>query len=384
MLVFRHLKPYYWPYRFTLLAATLSMALLTATGLLRPVVTRAVIDEVVLAGRYSLLPGLVAAVLAIALVRGVFNYGRQYLGEKFGQQVVYDLRNALYHKLQSLPFSYYDRAQTGNLMSRLTGDVEALRMFLGFGLVFLADFVFMIGFSVVVMVSIHARLTWVTLALMPLLGLSAWSFERRVRPAFADVREAMAQLTATLQESITGVRTVKSFAREGHEIDKFSGKNLGFLDRNLNAARLWSTYFPVMEFIGNSTTVLLIWYGGRLVVSGELSLGSLVAFFSLIWYLIWPVRELGFLMNLLTQAIAAGDRLLEILDAPESIADRPGAVEWGECRGHVRFENVRLRYPESSAARSGGAGLADHESLMREGGIYRDLIEAQYRLFEAG
>ena len=344
MSVFRHLRPYYGPYRLTLVLGIVSMALLTAVGLLRPFLVQQLIDRVITQGRYDLLPLLAAAVIGVALVRGVFNFGRQYFGELFGQNAVLELRNALYVKLQYLGFAYYDKAQTGNLMSRLTGDVEAFRMFLSFGIIYLCDFAFMIGFGLAAMLAISPELTLVTFAVSPYLAYVSYRFDRLVRPTFSRIRKALSDLTTTIQESISGVRTVKSFAREAHEIDKFEQRNLDYRDRNLDASRLWARYFPLLEMGGNLATALLLWYGGRLVAAGEISLGSLVAFFSLVGYMVWPIRELGWILNLYSQSVAAGERLVEVLHAPETVTNRQGAVPLGRARGHVRFEGVSFAY----------------------------------------
>lgn len=344
MSVFRQLRRFYAPYRLTLVLGIASMALLTAVGLFRPFLVQQLIDRVITQGRYDLLPLLSAAVVGVALLRGVFNFGRQYFGELFGQNAVLELRNALYVRLQYLAFSYYDKAQTGNLMSRLTGDVEAFRMFLSFGIIFLCDFGFMIGFGLVAMLAISPELTLVTFAVSPYLAYVSFRFDRQIRPTFSRIRKALSDLTTTIQETISGVRTVKSFAREGYEIEKFQDRNLDYRDRNLDASNLWARYFPLLEMGGNLATALLLWYGGRLVVSGDISLGSLVAFFSLVGYMVWPIRELGWVLNLYSQSVAAGERLIEVLHAPETVTNREGAVALGRARGHVRFENVSFAY----------------------------------------
>lgn len=355
MSVLRRLKPFFWPSRWLALGALLAMGVLTAIGLVRPYLTKLVIDQVITEGQYELLPWVVAGVIGVAVSRGVFNFLRQYLGAMTGQNVVESMRNQLYAKLQRQSFTYYDNAQTGDLMSRLTGDVEAVRMFFAFGMVMFADFFYMVAFSLFVMLRMNVSLTLVTLAVMPFLAVVVLRFENRVWPAFSNVRKAMSELSTMLQENITGVRTVKSFANEKHEVEKFTGRNENFVTNNLKLNRLWYTYFPLIEFLGDFSTVLLLAYGGTLVIRGEMSLGTLVAFFSLVWYLIWPVREIGFQINVLTQAQAAGERLLEILDAPEAVQTPENPAPVTEIKGHVRFENVSLRYSGQ------GEGVALHD-----------------------
>jgi len=347
--VFRKLQRFYWPYRMTLLYAILSMAILTAVGLVRPYIRKVFFDAVVIGGLYDQLPYLVGATIAVALIRGVLNYARQYWGEQFGQMSVYELRNALYTKLQYLSFVFYDNAKTGNLMQRLTGDVEAFRMFLSFGFIFLMDFFFMLTFGFIMMLFVSWRLTLASLVFMPFLALTTWRFDSLIRPAYTKIRRAMADLSTTVQENISGIRTVKSYAREPHEIGKFSERNVGYLHRYLSASDLWARFLPIMELIGNLVTVLLLWYGGSMVIDGQLTLGDLVAFFSLIGYLIWPIRELGWLVNMYERAVAGGERLLEVLNAPVEITDRPGARSLERVRGHVEFRDVCFEYLEYDA-----------------------------------
>ncbi|MBT9258755.1 MAG: ABC transporter ATP-binding protein/permease [Clostridiales bacterium] len=346
--VFRRLKPYVWPYRMTLFWAIVSMGLLTAFGLLRPYVMRWLIDDVIRGGKEAWLWPLALSFIAIALIRGVFNYLRQYLGEWAGQKITFRLRQSLYDKLQSLSFTYYDRARTGDLMSRLTMDVDAFRMFFSFGLVFLMDFFFMVGFGLIAMLLISPRLTLVTFVLMPFLAVAAVRFDRRIREAYGAIRQSLSELTTVIQENLTGIRTVKSFSREPHEMERFREKNEDFARKNVVATDLLARYIPLMEGIGNLSATLLLWYGGSMVIRGDLSLGSLVAFFSLIGYLIWPLRELGFLLNMVEQAQAAGARLLEVLETPPAVQSQPHPYRPKEVRGEVEFRGVTFHYPDGS------------------------------------
>lgn len=344
MQVFVRLRRFYTPYIGWGLGSVLAMALLTAVGLVRPWLLEQLIDRVIREQRFGELPYWAAAVVGVALVRAVFNFLRQYLGHVFGQNATFDLRNALYDKLQYLHFKYYDNAHTGDLMSRVTSDVEAFRMFLSFGFVHLMDIFFMTLFSLVVMLSMSVRLTLVTLLAMPFLLVVVMRFERQVHPAFRRVREALASLSTATQENLSGMRTVKSFAREPFEVEKFSAHSQEYLKANLNTAGLWARYFPVIELLSNLTLTLMLAYGGWLVLRNDLTLGELVAFNSLIWYWIWPMREIGYRINEMTQAAASGQRLLEVLEHPVAVRSRQDAVRLPEMAGHVRFEGVTFQY----------------------------------------
>lgn len=322
------------------------MGALTAVGLLRPYITRWLVDDVVLGGDRGRLLPLSAGLVAIALVRWVFNYGRQYLGEWAGQKTVYALRNALYRKLQSLSFSFYDEARTGDLMSRLTMDVDAFRMLFAQGFVFIMDFFFTLGFGLVAMWLMSPRLTLASLVLMPFLAVAVLRFDRRLRPAYGEIRASLARLTEFVQEAVTGIRTLKSFGQERRELERFDRLNEGFARSNVVATDLVAAYVPVLEGVGNVSAALLLWYGGRLAIQGQVTVGDLVAFFTLIGYLIWPLRELGFLVNLVEQAQAAGARLLALLEAPPRVRP-PAAPRVPAAReGAVAFRAVGFRYPD--------------------------------------
>lgn len=360
MQVFSRLKRFYMPYIGWGLGSVLAMAFLTAAGLVRPWLLEQLIDRVIREQRFGELPYWAGAVLAVALVRGLFNFLRQYLGHTFGQNATLDLRNALYDKLQYLHFKFYDNAHTGDLMSRVTADVEAFRMFLSFGFVHLMDIFFMTLFSLVVMLSMSARLTLVTLLAMPFLLVVVLRFERQVHPAFRRVREALAGLSTAAQENLSGMRTVKSFAREPFEVEKFAAHNQEYLEANLATTGLWARYFPVIEMLSNLALTLMLGYGGWLVLRSEISLGELVAFNSLIWYWIWPMREIGYRINELTQAVASGQRLLEVLEHPVAVRSRPDAVRMPEMAGHVRFDGVWFQY---DSPRPGSGEISPHPAL---------------------
>jgi ATP-binding cassette subfamily B protein/subfamily B ATP-binding cassette protein MsbA len=193
-------------------------------------------------------------------------------------------------------------------------------------------------------------LTFVTLLAMPFLAFVTYRFDKRVHPAFRGIRKSFGKLNTNVQENISGINTVKSLSREGYQIDKFNNSNVDYKDKFISTANVWAKYFPLMEFIGNACVVGLLGFGGYLVIDGQLSEGALVAFFSLVWYIVWPIANLGFVINQFSQAKASGERLLEILEAEEDIHDIPGAKDVPTLNGHVTFENVTFSYPNEEKA----------------------------------
>lgn len=317
---------------------------MTALGLVNPDLLRLVIDRVIIEGEYQWLPHLSLAVVGVAILRAVFQYGRSYIGHVFGANSVYELRNHLYERLQSLSFSYYDRARTGDLMSRLAGDTEVLRQFLSFGFAHLLQFIFLFLFGLVRMLMIDWQLTLWALITMPFLSFMAARFHVQVHPAFVRLRESLADMSSVVQESITGIRTVKSFNQEARQVDIFEGKVNGYIGRHMAAVRIWTRYFPSMELMGNISVLILLFVGGRRVMAGALSLGDLAAMLTLIWFLVEPLQQLGYQINNLTQSLAAGGRILEVMRTRRDVRSRSNADALMQVRGHVRFEGVSFTY----------------------------------------
>lgn len=347
MSVYGKLRAFCVPNRRTLYLSVVALGLLTAANLVVPYLTKALINTVLKGRDWAVLWPLVGALLALAAVGAVLNFVQGYYSGLFGQKATFRLREALYARLQYHGFEYYDREHTGNLMQRLTGDVEAWRMYLSQGLISACNFLFNVGFGLVVMFTLDWRLTLLTLVFLPFLGGVVVRFDQRVRPVYTEIRQAMSRLQTVVQENIMGVRAVKSFARESFELEKFRATNTEYGRRNVVAGNYQAAYIPLMQLLGNLSAVVLLWYGGEQVIQGRVSVGAVVAFFGLLGYLTGPTQQLGFLVNLYAQSSAAELRLLEILETPDIVRDRPGAVELTaeQARGHVRLEGVTLHYP---------------------------------------
>ncbi|MGN7398663.1 ABC transporter ATP-binding protein [Cytobacillus praedii] len=347
METFKKLKMYYWPYKHYFIWSIGFLIIVTAITVVYPMILQITIDEVVVNGQYNWIPPLALGFIGIMVIKGIASFIYQYTGDLFGITTVYKLRNALYEKLQFLPFRYYDNAKTGDLMSRLTADVEGFRFFLSVGFSELIRFVLLIGISFAVMFYYSMSLTVVTLITLPFLAVVTFKFDKAVHPAFRNIRKSFGRLNTKVQENISGINTVKSLSREDFEINKFNDTNGDYKENYLQTSYIWAKYFPLMEFLGNISVVFLLSYGGYLVISGNLMPGELVAFYSLLWYIMWPIMNLGFVVNLFSQAKASGERLLEILDAENEIVNGPAPISKERLNGDVEFRNVTLRYTEN-------------------------------------
>ncbi|KYD14392.1 hypothetical protein B4135_2819 [Caldibacillus debilis] len=341
---FRKLKSYYLPYKKYFYLSTVFLIFVTAITLIYPVILQITIDEVVRKGKYQYIPYLSIGFVLIMAVKGIMTYIQQYCGDLFGISAVYRLRNALYKKLQYLPFRFYDNAKTGDLMSRLTADVEGIRFFLSYGIAELIRFLLLVGTSIAIMLYYSVPLTAVTVLSLPFLLVAVRKFDRAVHPAFRAVRKSFGRLNTKVQENISGIHTVKALSKEDFEIERFDEFNTDFREKNIFNANIWAKYFPLMEFIGNLSVVLLLSYGGLMVINGRLQPGELVAFYSLVGFLIFPIMNLGFIINMFSQAKASGERLLEILEEPEDIREKPDAVRNVRFRGEVEFRGVTMKY----------------------------------------
>jgi len=346
---FKRLKEFYWPHKRYFFLSIIFLLAVTGFTVAYPVILQITIDHVVIGENFGLVPYVAIGFLLITLFKAVAVYYHQYLGDLFGIQSVYELRNALYKKLQFLPFRYYDNARTGDLMSRLTADVEGFRFFLSFGFAQLINLVMLVGLSMGIMFYNSPSLAIVTLGAMPFLIITVYQFDKKVHPAFTSIRKSLASMTTKAQENISGMTTVKSLAKEGFEIGRFDEKNTDYKDKFILTSNIWARYFPIMELIGHICVVMLLGYGGWLVINGSISPGVLVSFFTLIWFIINPLMNLGFIVNTFSQAKASGERIIQVLDEREDILDKEDSVEKSHLDGHVIFENVSHSYDVDEA-----------------------------------
>lgn len=344
MNTFAKLKQFYWPYKNYFIGSIFFLFFVTAITVSYPIILKITIDNVIIAGNFHLVPYVSFGFILLMVIKGTATYFHQFFGDLFGIRTVYELRNELYKKLQYLPFRYYDNAKTGDLMSRLTADVEGFRFFLSFGFAQLINLVLIVSFSFGIMLYFSIPLALLTLAAMPFLIIVVYRFDKEVHPAFTGIRKSFARLTTKVQENISGMNTVKSLSREDFEINKFVDNNGDYKDQYITTANIWARYFPLMELIGQICVVMLLGFGGVMVINEQLTPGELVAFFSLVWYIIGPLMNLGFIINTFSQSKASGERLIEVLDENEDIKESETPITVDRLAGHVQFKKVEHSY----------------------------------------
>jgi len=300
-------------------------------------------------GKVSTLALAGGAILAAAILRGVFAYWVTYLSEWLSQHVAFDLRNGIYDRLQRLSYAYHDRQQTGQLMSRATQDVEATRMFIQMGaLRFLQMVAIIIGAAVLMFLS-DWRLALVGWAF--LFVITPWSVRVQFisRKLWTGVQEQLGRVTTVLQENLTGVRVVKAFSREGYEEEKFNREAQDLFSWNYRQNRLQAWTNPFYQAMGMGAQVAVLWVGAIMITKSDLSLGELTAFLLYLGLLIQPMRILGFIVQMFARAGAAGERIFEILDAESAVKEKPNAIVLSDMKGDVSFDRVHFGYDAISA-----------------------------------
>lgn len=326
------------------------MVVATVVDLLAPWVLRNIFDEGIARKNMGTVLLLTLALLGMQGVKSLGAFAQGYTQELVGQNVVFTLRKEMYAHLQRLSFTYYDKAQTGQLMSRMTGDIEAVKNFVGFGAMMLITGIATFFGTLIFMLSMQAEVTLLSLSTIPPLLVVMWLFNRKVGPAWGNIREQMGRLTTTLQENISGIRVVKAFASEKKEQSKFAERNEQNFDTNMQRAKLEATAFPLMGFFGGLTFLIMIWLGAVYVAKGQMSLGTFMAFQWYTWGLIWPLNMLGWQINIFQQALKAAPRVFEVIDTKvdiESPAD--GGIDAARIGGTVTFENVSFAFDTTAA-----------------------------------
>jgi len=345
--IYGRLYGYLQPYWKQLGLGYLSMLADTGLGLIIPQVIKNAIDEGLAAGRPTALFLAGGLILAIGVGQAIAGFGQRYLGEWLSHRAAYDLRNRFYDSVQRLPFSFHDRTQTGDLMSRATTDISEVQRFVGIGTMDLTGTLLILVGVVIAMMLENTQLALLALIPVPVLVVATIRFGGVVRPRFKAIQEQMSALSATMQESLTGIRVTKAFAREPFELGKFDHDNEEWFDQRRDLIGVWANNWPFFTFVLAVAIFLLLLFGGPRALEGEITIGALFAMISYLLMLNGPVQQLGFLVNLAATANASASRVFEIIDAPSEIEDRPGAVVLRDCAGAVTFENVSFAYGDS-------------------------------------
>jgi len=335
------------PYRFYFLLGILLMFVVSLSGLAGPYLLKVAIDQYITRGDLAGVTRIGFLYLVLFLINWLASYAQTYIISWTGQSVIFSIRMRLFQHLQRLGFTFYDRLEAGRIMSRVTNDVDALNQMVSSGLVSLVnDFLTIFGI-IIIMLKMDYRLALVSFTTIPMIVALVAFFQIRMTRAFHRVRRRIADVNATLQESISGMKTIQAFSREDINLQRFDLTNQENLQANLQVATLTSVFFPMVELIGAIGTALVVWYGGWQIAKMQVSLGTLVAFLGYVTRFFMPIRDLSQIYNLFLSATVSTERIFEFLDEKPDVEELPQARELPLLSREIRFENVTFGYDPS-------------------------------------
>ncbi len=340
---FARLLTFLRPYKVSLIVSVLLAAASQAVAIVLILLTGAVIDRLKANDRHGL-ELLIVAIVVLGIAKALFMVGRRLISGRQAIGVEYDMRNRLYAHLLKLSFGFFDRHQTGQLMSRATVDLQNVRFFLGYGLIFFFQHIITLLGVTAVMFWYDSKLALITLAITPVLVGLAYRYSHVSHPILRDVQQKMADVATVAEENIVGVHVVKSFAQEPAEQRKFERRSEAVFGQSVHANRQRALYVPLISFIPILAQAAVLLYGGRQVIHGQMPIGHFVAFNLMVAMLAMPLRMLGMWIGQSQRATASGERIFQVMDEPEEVADKPGAVDLPEGNGLVRFEHVSFGY----------------------------------------
>ncbi len=331
-------------YKIRLAAGFLMVAAVSVMNTVVPKAAGIIVDRVIKGGENSLLTFLIAVIIGVTLIKTVVRYMYHVLFQRVSQNMVYSIRKDLYHKIQKLDFYYFDRTRTGDIMARMTGDIEAIRHFVAWVLYNIFESLSMLVFGLVVLSMTNLPLTLIMVSITPVLGWLAYRMGNSVKPVFSEIREQFARLNSVVKENISGNRVVKAFAKEEYETEKFTKENESFRSKNLKAAGIWAKYLPALESLASLLSVFLILAGGIFVINGSMTLGELVTFSGLTWALNMPMRIAGWLINDIQNFNASAEKIRGMLDIEPRVENSDRPVRKERLKGKVEFRNVNFSY----------------------------------------
>ena len=327
-------------YKMKMAAGMLMTTGIAALTIVSPYISGVIVDDVIGNGITDLLPVMIACLLSVTLVKGILRYSSQVMFETCSQGVLYNMRDTVYRKLLQEDFNFYNKNRTGDLMSRQTGDMDAIRHFIAYVIYAVYENVLLLSFALLMIFTVNVKLALCMLVVLPFTALTTYKQSSKVRPAFQLIRQQFSSLNTFVQENISGNRVVKAFAREDYEIEKFNRENDAYRDAELNASATWKKYIPVFEFLSNILTVVLMVYGGYMVIQGEITLGNLVTVNGYLWMLTVPLRMAGWWINDIHRFTTSAEKIYNTYKQEPEVMMPGKPVEHKRMDGDVEFKNV--------------------------------------------
>lgn len=348
MTTLKWILSYMKPYAPRIVFALALTMLNTVLSNLRPYVTGMIVDDVFYQNDESKLLPLVTALLVLILVKDVFRILDHYLLEGTSQHIVYNIRVDLYKALHLQDFDFFDHHRTGDIMTRMSGDIDSIRHFVAWVVNGMIENAALFVSAIVLLCSINWRLTLLLLVITPVIAFFAVRLRREVEPAFRAVRQTLSNLNTVAQENISGNRIVRAMAREPYELEKFDRANGAYRDAGINSSRVWQKYIPYLDSLANSLNVIVLVAGGIMVVRGSMSVGEFVTFNSMVWALNTPMRNVGWLINDVQNTMVAAEKVMEFLNEKPHIYTKEEFMEKDRIRGEVEFRDVSFAYGDEA------------------------------------
>lgn len=334
------------PYKSLVFFGFLTQTIVITTRLIQPLITRLLVNDVIVGGQHELLLKLCLSLLGLVAIRASSGFLRVSMMEKASQSVAYDLRTGLFKHLQKMSFSFYDRNRVGEIMSRMTGDLEGVRDYLSEGVTTLYEQTLTFFGALIFMFTLSWQVALTILTTLPLIAFIAFRFRKRIQPVFRGVREQSAELNTRVQENLAGIHVVKAFVREDYELERFTTENRKLLDLNLQVTDIWRDYVPLIQFLSEICTPLVLAVGSALIAAGHMDIGTLVGVTGYIWMLTQPMRMLSQMINSITRAVTSGEKVFYYLDLGPQIKDVEKPHNPAKRHGRVEFDNVSFQYDD--------------------------------------
>lgn len=327
-------------YRFKLLGGLILTTFISALAIVNPYVSGMIVDDVIQGGQYDLLWKLVLILLLVTLVRGALRFFYQVIFEVCSQGVLYDMRDVVYRRLLTEDFAFYSKKKTGDLMSRQTGDMEAIRHFVAYIIYQVYENILLFCFALFMIFTVNVKLALCMLIVLPFTAITTAKQSKEVRPTFQRIRDCFSSLNAFVQENVSGNRVVKAFAKEDFEIEKFNKENDAYMDAQLNSSKVWMKYLPIFEVLAYVLNVVLMLYGGWMVITGEMTIGNLVTVNGYLWMLNAPLRMAGWWVNDTHRFITSVEKIYTTYVEEPLVKMPPVSVSRKHMEGNVEFKDV--------------------------------------------
>ncbi|WP_298836884.1 ABC transporter ATP-binding protein [uncultured Clostridium sp.] len=344
MMAFRWVWKYAKKYNIKIIVGFILVIICSAMNMVAPYLSGTIVDKVIVGKESNILIPLLAVITAVILLRSILRYVFLILLENMSQDSIFDIRNDIYSNLQKLDFDFFDKTSTGDIMNKMTGDIDAVRHFLAWVGYNVIENSFIFLFGIAIMFSINYKLTLILLLFTPPIAYFARKLAIDVKPTFFNVRQQFSKLNSVAQENISGNRVVKAFAKEEFEIKKFGKENDEFKKRNIESAKVWGKYLPIIDSLSISLNIVIILVGGIMVINQSMTIGNLVTFNAMIFTINNPMRMAGWLINDIQRFSASGEKIMELMNTKPKIKNSENQVEEDRIKGNIEFKNVNFNY----------------------------------------